>query len=196
MNQEGMQQNFEQISNPPHCWPCLLNCPSYSSHITNDNAGQQKPHIKRPMNPFMVWSSERRKEIAKENPRMHNSDISKQLGEEWKNLPQETKQLFIDKSNQLREDHKKQYPEYRYRPRKKIQTVMLQPAQESLHQGPSSDYISGHPNPVSLNFISPTFNNNYLPPVLVSSIHPHYASYNPEEQQINYLPSNCPSYQL
>lgn len=199
-----MQQNSmcDQISNVPHYWWSYLSSrPSYPSHltpITNDNVGQQmlgsqQPHIKRPMNPFMVWSSEKRKEIAKENPRMHNSDISKRLGAEWKNLPQETKQIYIDKSNQLREEHKKQYPEYRYRPRKKIQTMLLRSAQESFSQEPSTNYISGHPSPMSLNYISPTFNNNYLPPVLLSSIHPPYSSYKPEGQRFKHLLSQYPS---
>ena len=50
---------------------------------------------------------------------MHNSELSKRLGAEWKALSDGEKRPYIDEAKKIREQHMLDHPGYRYRPRRK-----------------------------------------------------------------------------
>uniref|UniRef100_A0A182MZS6 HMG box domain-containing protein n=1 Tax=Anopheles dirus TaxID=7168 RepID=A0A182MZS6_9DIPT len=71
------------------------------------------------MNAFMVWAQAARREMAQQQPKLQNSEISKDLGKIWKSLSDEDKQPFVEQAEKLRLAHKSQHPYYKYQPRRK-----------------------------------------------------------------------------
>merc|ERR1719507_2752667 len=68
---------------------------------------------------LFTWFQLERRKIIEMNPDAHNAEISKNLGKKWRTLADEEKQPFIDEAEELRQLHLKEYPDYKYKPKKK-----------------------------------------------------------------------------
>ena len=52
--------------------------------VRGNGALKSKPHVKRPMNAFMVWAQAARRKLADQYPHLHNAELSKTLGKLWR----------------------------------------------------------------------------------------------------------------
>lgn len=158
------------VGHPVAGHPLPVQLPPPDHGRTSPNSGEEDDDkVKRPMNAFMVWSRKMRKKIADENPKMHNSEISKRLGTQWKGLTDEEKRPYIDEAKRLREAHMKKHPNYKYKPKRKKPQPLRRFPMDMSHP-----YHSFMPRPTSL----PQLNN----PASVRSL------WNPGPPQQNQYP--------
>ena len=147
---------------------------------------RKKEHIKRPMNAFMVWSVAQRKLLSKEQPKIHNTELSKKLGQMWKDLSEDEKQPFREQASKLKEDHMERYPDYKYRPKRKKVPKTKTPSLQS-DSDPSS-FLHGDSSPPSAHSPTIVSSDDYMHTVHCTK-QPHLVSTADSSRSSWYWPS-------
>jgi len=78
-----------------------------SSHLNKDNEDRRIP---RPPNAFMLFGQQHRRDIARQFPDLTNKQISKILGNEWRNMRPDDKSFYHRLADEAHADHMKKYP--------------------------------------------------------------------------------------
>ena len=67
----------------------------------------------------MVWSQIERQKLISSRPDLHHAGISKYLGKRWRQLSTQERRPFVEEAERLRVLHMMEFPDYKYRPRKR-----------------------------------------------------------------------------
>uniref|UniRef100_A0A1I7US80 HMG box domain-containing protein n=1 Tax=Caenorhabditis tropicalis TaxID=1561998 RepID=A0A1I7US80_9PELO len=85
-----------------------------------------EPHVRRPMNAFMIFSKRHRPLVHQQNPNKDNRNVSKILGEWWYSLAPEQKAEYHKLAAQVKEAHFKAHPDWKWSNKdKKIKSESL-----------------------------------------------------------------------
>jgi len=111
----------------------------------------QTSRIKRPMNAFMVWAQQERHKMATSEPRLHNSKISRLLGQRWQLMSAADRLPFTEQAQRLRQAHQRDHPNYKFQPKRRLKgRASKQDAScPSLSSATSVSDDDGHQHPFS-----------------------------------------------
>ena len=147
--EEGVMKHVRMILNQfergiypdiaPKTGETAMSATPYTDVVENKKKAKDGK-VKRPMNSFFTFSRVYRRKIIGSRPNgVHNNVISSHLGRVWKSplFEQHFKDFFKDGAQHMKLLHSKEFPEYRYRPRKKEKK-----AEEKVSSRTSSGRVS------------------------------------------------------
>ncbi|RHZ85842.1 hypothetical protein Glove_59g103 [Diversispora epigaea] len=100
--------------------------PSLEIAKNNDKINNNPKIVKnlpRPRNSFIIYCEENAPKIKSQYNDLSNIEISQLLGVKWRNLAPKQKKNYKEKVDKVKLEHKKLYPEYKYKPRKNIKRI-------------------------------------------------------------------------
>ncbi|TVY90076.1 Repressor of filamentous growth, partial [Lachnellula willkommii] len=151
---------------------------------------QPDPKIPRPRNAFILYRQHYQAQVVAQHPGLANPEISKIIGEQWREQAPEVKSEWKRLAEEEKQRHQRQYPGYRYQPRRAGKANGVRPVSSSSADDPvrcpkcNGRYISTPSTPLTP--FTPAFgtsnarNDRLLPPFTPSRTkeveRPHYPS--------------------
>ncbi|KAK8005180.1 silenced mating-type M-specific polypeptide Mc [Apiospora arundinis] len=123
--QHAMQQSFKHlsVSGPKDSPQKPIHGSEYSDGYVDSASKYRKSTYAsggpRPANSFILYRKHVQKQVVAQNPGKSNNEISKIIGQQWHNLPEDEKDYWKGRQDEVAYQHSLMYPNYRYTPRQK-----------------------------------------------------------------------------
>ncbi|XP_042364215.1 transcription factor 7-like 2 [Plectropomus leopardus] len=85
---------------------------SISNKRKRDDSQDDRPHIKKPLNAFMLYMKEQRPKYSAEMHRSGTATVNAFLGEKWNALSTEEKEKYFEEAHREKKLHEERYPEW------------------------------------------------------------------------------------
>ncbi|CAL3973468.1 unnamed protein product [Diplocarpon coronariae] len=92
---------------------------------------QPDPKIPRPRNAFILYRQHYQAQVVAQHPGLANPEISKIIGEQWREQAPEVKSDWKRLAEEEKQRHQRQYPGYRYQPRRAGKLNAIRPISSS-----------------------------------------------------------------
>ncbi|KPM34625.1 hypothetical protein AK830_g11948 [Neonectria ditissima] len=118
------------------------------------------PKIPRPRNAFILYRQHHQAQVVAQNPNLSNPEISKIIGEQWKEETEDIKANWKGLADEEKQRHQRQYPDYRYQPRRGSRAQATRPGASPADDGARCPKCNGrsiaNPRTPSLPLSMPT----------------------------------------
>ena len=145
---------------------------------------ERSPYVKRPMNAYMLWAQEQRRDVrmcrtvytkldlSLQGVIERSPTMSKELGAKWNTLSEAQRRPYVDHAEALKAEHRTSHPQYKYSP-KRSRSKLVRMGMPLGHKRPvppvfacDIDTDELHITPVS---VQQEFSKNMLPADMLDS---------------------------
>ncbi|KAK9354454.1 hypothetical protein V1523DRAFT_425100 [Lipomyces doorenjongii] len=108
--QNGYQHTQQPVHPAQHGVPNICLCP-------------QVARVPRPRNAFILYRQHHHASVVAEHPGKTNPEISKIIGEQWRQLSPDEKAVWQKLGDEEKKSHLERFPDYRYQPRRNAKRI-------------------------------------------------------------------------
>ncbi|OBZ85841.1 High mobility group-T protein [Choanephora cucurbitarum] len=89
--------------------------------VSSSTKARKSEKPKRPPNAYLLFNRDMRRKLLQTSPRMTVAEISKEIGDNWKVLPNDQRSRYVQEASILKQEHLKKHPDFIYTRRSKAE---------------------------------------------------------------------------